>query len=335
MNKVTVIAEAGVNHNGDINLAKKLIDVASSCGADFIKFQTFRTESLAIPKTLKANYQIMNTNDDDLNQNDMLKKLELSEEDHEVLIKYCKDKDINFLSTAFDIDSLDFLINKGIKIIKVPSGNLTDYPYLKFIASKKLPVILSTGMATMEEIKNSLNVLLSYGMNKNLIKILHCTTSYPADFKDINLNAMLSIKKEFDVDIGYSDHSIGIEVSIAAVAMGARVIEKHFTLNKDDIGPDHAASLEPEELKNMIGGIRNIQDALGDGEKKPTNIEIQNMEAARKSIVTKTEIKRGDVFSEENLTTKRPGTGISPMLWDKYIGKKSMKDYKKDTLLKE
>ena len=335
MNRVTVIAEAGVNHNGNIDLAKKLVDAAANCGADYIKFQTFKTEDLTIPKTLKAKYQRKNTAKNELNQNDMLQKLELSERDHDILIDHCKDRDINFLSTAFDIYSLDFLINKGIDIIKVPSGNLTDYPFLKFIASKHLPIFLSTGMANMDEINNSLNVLLNNGQKKNEIIVLHCTTSYPAEYKDINLNAMLTIQKKFDIDIGYSDHSLGTEVSIAAVAMGAKVIEKHLTLNKNDIGPDHAASLEPAELKKMICSIRNIEYALGDGEKKPTDIEIQNIGAARKSIVASIEIKRGDTFSEKNLTTKRPGTGISPMLWEKYVGKKSKKDYKKDSLIEE
>ena len=330
---IKIIAEAGVNHNGSLEMAKNLIDVAADCGADFVKFQTFNTENLILKKTEKANYQKKLTRKNE-SQFEMLKKLEISEEDHIELIKHSKKRKINFLSTAFDIESVLLLSKLKIPIFKIPSGEITNLPYLRCIGNQKKPVILSTGMSTLKEVKNALEVLAESGLKKNKITVLHCTTEYPTPIKDVNLSAMLNIKKELGVEVGYSDHTLGIEVPIAAVALGAIVIEKHFTLDKNLPGPDHIASLEKDELKSMIKSIRNIELALGQKVKKPSFSELKNITHIRKSLVAKSNIKKGDVFSTNNLTTKRPGSGISPMEWDNYIGKKADNDYLKDELIK-
>ncbi len=329
-NKSTIIiAEAGVNHNGSIELAKKLIDIAAEAGADFVKFQTFKAETLVTQTADKAEYQkgITNTGE---SQFEMIKKLELDRKTHEELIDYCKQIDIQFLSTAFDNDSIDLLDELNIPLFKIPSGEITNLPYLRHIGKMGKPIIMSTGMSTLDEVYNALNILIESGAEKEQITILHCNTEYPTPMEDVNLKAMLTIKDELGVKIGYSDHTLGIEVPIAAVAMGATVIEKHFTLGRNMPGPDHAASLEPNELREMVTIIRNIEKAMGDGIKKPSPSEIKNIPIARKSIVAKKPIKKDQLFSEENLTVKRPGTGISPMEWDAVIGKKSNKNYQFD-----
>jgi len=330
---VFIIAEAGVNHNGDIDLAKNLIDVASEAGADAIKFQTFKAEKLVSKNTQKAKYQKENMQGKGDSQFEMLKKLELDENTHEELIAYCKTKNIMFLSTPFDLDSVDMLYNLGIKIFKIPSGEITNLPYLRKIGRLQEKIIISTGMSNMSEIKDALGVLIKAGTQKENITVLHANTMYPTPMQDVNLNAMLSISKELDIAYGYSDHTLGIEVDIAAVAMGASVIEKHFTLDKNMDGPDHKASLEPDELRAMIQSIRNIELALGSSIKKMSKSESVNIEVARKSIVASCEIKKGEIFSEKNLTTKRPAKGISPMKWDDIIGSVATKDYKKDEML--
>ena len=328
--KVIIIAEAGVNHNGSIELAKKLIDVAASAGADFVKFQTFHADKLVSKVAKKAAYQDKNINDGDDSQYKMLKKLELSDSMHDELFAYASQKGIQFLSTGFDEDSIDYLDQLGVPFFKIPSGEITNKPYLQHIARKGKPVVMSTGMADLNEIKEALDVLTNEGLNLNQITVLHCTTEYPAPINEVNLKAMTTIADEFNVKVGYSDHTEGIEISLAAVAIGAIVIEKHFTLDKNMEGPDHKASLEPNELKKMVDGIRNIELAMGNGLKSPSPSEIKNKEAARKSIVTIKTIKSGELFSSENLTVKRPGNGLSPMLWDKVIGMVSKKDYKPD-----
>jgi N,N'-diacetyllegionaminate synthase len=329
---VIIIAEAGVNHNGSIELAKKLIDVAAEAGADFVKFQTFKAGTLVTQTADKAEYQkeITNTNE---SQFEMIKKLELDRKTHEELIDHCKQIDIQFLSTAFDHDSIDLLDELNIPIFKIPSGEITNLPYLRHIGKMGKPIIMSTGMSKLDEVHNALNILIESGADKEQITILHCNTEYPTPMKDVNLKAMLTIKDELGVNIGYSDHTLGIEVPIAAVAMGATVIEKHFTLDRNMPGPDHAASLEPEELKAMVTAIHNIEKAMGGGEKKPSSSETKNIAVARKSIVAKTSIKKGELFTEENLTVKRPGTGISPMGWDTVIGKAASSDYEMDDLI--
>jgi N,N'-diacetyllegionaminate synthase len=329
--KVIIIAEAGVNHNGDIDLAKQLIDVAASAGADYVKFQTFKADKLVQKKATKAAYQIANTGNND-SQFEMLKKLELSEEDHQVLIDYCRQKNIQFLSTAFDLDSIDFLKDK-IGLYKIPSGEITNLPYLQKVAGLKLPIILSTGMATMQEVKDTVEVLTQHGGDKNTITVLHCNTEYPTPMQDVNLLAMQSIQKELNVSVGYSDHTLGIEVAIAAVALGATIIEKHFTIDRNSEGPDHKASLEPEELKAMVKAIRNIEQALGNGIKTPSPSEQKNIAIARKSIVAGSFINTGDIFTKENLTVKRPGNGISPMQWNNVLGKKANKNFEPDDLI--
>jgi len=334
-NHTVIIAEAGVNHNGDINLAKKLIDAAAEAGADYVKFQTFKTELLVSKNAKKADYQIKNQKNKNNSQFDMLKKLELAEETHYKLIDYCKQKNIKFLSTAFDFQSIDFLADLGIDFFKIPSGELTNYPYLKKIAKKKLPVVISTGMANLQEISDALKVFNScefYKNNKN-ITILHCSSEYPTPMNVVNLSAMNTIGQKFNVEIGYSDHTLGIEIPIAAVAMGAKVIEKHFTLDNNLPGPDHKASLEPIELKNMVTAIRNIEKALGNGEKEPNNLELKNKPLVRKSIIAKKNINKGDILTEENITTKRPGTGLSPFFWDKVIGTSAIKNFNIDDFI--
>lgn len=330
MNRVLIIAEAGVNHNGNIDIAYKLIDEAKKSGADIIKFQTFKTESVISKFAEKAKYQKNTTNSHE-SQFEMVKKLELDFEEFLKLKEYCNKMDIEFLSTPFDFGSIDFLNNLGISFWKIPSGEITNLPYLEKIGETKKSVIMSTGMANMNEIEKAIDVLKSKGTDD--ISILHCNTEYPTPFEDVNLKAMNSIKERFNCKVGYSDHTKGIEVPIAAVAMGAKVIEKHFTLDRNMEGPDHRASLEPDELKKMVDSIRNIEKALGDGIKEPSKSEIKNIEIARKSIVALKNIKKGDVFTEENITTKRPGSGISPMKWYEVLGKKATKDFYEDELI--
>ncbi|WP_139453557.1 N-acetylneuraminate synthase [Campylobacter armoricus] len=334
MQKTIIIAEAGVNHNGDINIAKKLIEVASEAGADYVKFQSFIAGDCVSKNAKKAEYQLQTT-DENQNQLDMIKKLELSKQDHEILIKHCKKCNINFLSTAFDLESIDLLVELGVEIFKIPSGEITNLPYLKKIASLNKNIILSTGMATLGEIEKTLEILIQNGTQRDKIIILHCNTEYPTPFEDVNLKAMLTLKNAFHLPIGYSDHTLGITIPIAAVAMGACVIEKHFTLDKTMQGPDHQASLEPDELKAMIRSIRELEQALGDGIKKPSQSESKNKIIARKSLVAKKVIKKGEYFSEENLTTKRPGNGICAMKYDKYLGKIASRDYVEDELIDE
>lgn len=332
MNRTVIIAEAGVNHNGDIGTAKKLIDAASDARADFVKFQTFKASKLVTKTASKAAYQKENTGNND-GQFNMLKKLELSEADHTELINYCNQKNIKFLSTAFDAESIDLLKRLGITIGKIPSGEITNLPYLRLMAKSFPEIILSTGMADAQEIEAALNVLINSGASKDIITVLHCNTEYPTPMHDVNLLAMPAIQKKFDIKVGYSDHTLGIEVPVAAVALGATIIEKHFTLDRKMEGPDHAASLEPGELNAMVDAIRNIEQALGNSEKQPSASEIKNKPVARKSIVAAGKIKTGEIFSEKNITVKRPGTGISPMLWDEVIGKKAMRDFDEDELI--
>ncbi|MFW2352988.1 N-acetylneuraminate synthase [Aliarcobacter butzleri] len=330
--KVFIIAEAGVNHNGSIDLAKKLIDVASESGADAVKFQTFKAENLVSKNAQKADYQ-KQTTDKNESQFDMIKKLELDVDTHKELMAYCKSKNIMFLSTPFDHDSIDLLSDLGLEIFKIPSGEITNLPYLRHIGRLNKKVILSTGMADNGEIEDALDVLIVSGTKKENITVLHANTMYPTPMEDVNLKAMITIGNTFDIAFGYSDHTLGIEVDIAAVAMGACCIEKHFTLDKTMEGPDHKASLEPDELKVMVKAIRNIELALGSCVKKPSKSEIPNMKIARKSIVAKMDIKKGELLSENNLTIKRPGNGINPMRWDEIVGSIATKDYKEDELI--
>lgn len=325
---IYIIAEAGVNHNGDITIAKKLVDEAKKAGADAIKFQTFQTEDLVSEKAKKAEYQKINTKSEE-NQKDMLKKLELSKEEFRELFEYCKEKDIIFLSTPFDVGSIEFLESLGVLLFKIPSGEIDNLPYLRRMSQCKKPIILSTGMSNYEEIENALNILKKE-IRKEDIVILQCTTDYPAKPEDINLRVMEEMKKRFSMEVGLSDHSEGIEISLAAVALGARVIEKHFTLSKDMEGPDHKASLTPTEFKSLVIGIRKIEMALGNGIKTSTKMEEKNKQLVRKSIVAKCRIKKGELFTENNITTKRPGDGISPMEWDDIIGSVASKSYEKD-----
>lgn len=330
MGKVFIIAEAGVNHNGSVELAKKLIDAAAAAGADAVKFQTFKAENLVCKNAKKADYQL-DTTDGVESQYDMLKKLELTSETHRELNKYCDKKNIMFLSTAFDIASAKFLCEIGLEIFKIPSGEITNYPLLKTIGQFRKKVIMSTGMSELYEIENAIEVLREQGTKD--ISLLHCNTQYPTPMEDVNLRAMLQLKNTFQVPVGYSDHTLGIAVPIAAVALGATVIEKHFTLDKNMEGPDHKASLSPDELIKMVESIRNIEVALGDGEKKVSDSEKENLYVARKSIVAATHINRGDIFTEDNITAKRPGNGISPMRWNEVIGQKAVRDFKADELI--
>lgn len=332
--KVIIIAEAGVNHNGDISKAYKLIDAAVVAGVDYVKFQTFKAENLVSKNAKKAEYQIQNTQNESDSQLDMLKKLELSHAQHEELINYCREKNIKFFSTAFDLVSLEYLSEIGLKLVKIPSGEITNLPYLKRAALLFDEVIISTGMSMMHEIRDALAVFVNSGIAKDKISILHCNTEYPTPMTDVNLKAMISIGEEFGVKIGYSDHTLGIEVPIAAVALGASVIEKHFTLDKNLPGPDHAASLNPDELVAMCKAIRNIEAALsGNGIKEPSESETKNIAIARKSIVAKTAIKQGSILTEENITTKRPGNGISAMKWDEILGTVASRDFNEDDLI--
>ena len=330
MEKTIIIAEAGVNHNGSIDIAKRLIDVAAVAGVDYVKFQTFKTENLVTRYAKQAEYQEKNTTAEDNSQFNMLKKLELTYEQHYELVAHCKSRGVKFLSTAFDSDSIELLSSLNLGIWKIPSGEITNYPYLKQIAQKCQPVILSTGMCTIDDISDAISVLTQNGLEKTQITVLHCNTQYPTPMKDVNLMAMLQIKDIFKVKTGYSDHTPGIEIPMAAVTLGACVIEKHFTMDKSMKGPDHKASLCPNELKEMVKAIRNIEIALGDGKKRISKSEYKNITIARKSIVASTNIKKGEVFSENNITTKRPGDGISPMKWNNIIGTVAIRDFEEN-----
>jgi len=327
---VYIIAEAGVNHNGNLQLALKMADAAKNAGADCIKFQTFISEKMVSKCAAKAEYQKQQMKENE-SQLDMLKKLELSFDEFIELNSYCKDIGIEFLSTAFDFDSIDFLDSIEMKRWKIPSGDITNLPYLIKIAKLGKPVILSTGMSTMADIKAALLVLKENGLGE--ITVLHCTSEYPTPFEDVNLNAMKTIQSEFCVPVGYSDHTRGIEIAIAAAAMGATVLEKHFTLDRNMEGPDHKASLEPDELKVMVTSVRNVEKALGNGTKIPAESEKKNMTIARKSIIAERDIKKGELFTEENLTIKRPGNGISPMRWFDVLGQKASRDFQEDELI--
>lgn len=335
MNKTFIIAEAGVNHNGSLEMAFQLIDVAVAAGVDAVKFQTFKAEKVIAVHALKASYQKETTGSDE-SQLEMVKKLELDEKAHTMLNQHCQDKGIQFLSTPFDLESIDLLNRLGLEIFKIPSGEITNLPYLRKLGALKKRLIMSTGMADLGEIEDALDVLTESGTPLGNITVLHCNTEYPTPFEDVNLKAMLTIRNAFPgIAVGYSDHTNGIEVPIAAVAMGASVIEKHFTLDRDLPGPDHRASLEPSELSAMISGIRNIEKALGTGSKKPSPSELKNKPIVRKSIVAVFPIKQGETFSEMNITVKRPGTGITPMRWDEIIGRKAGRDYKTDEIINE
>lgn len=329
---VLIIAEAGVNHNGDLKLARQLIDVAVDAGADLVKFQTFSANRLVTTYAAKAEYQTKTT-DAAESQHEMIRRLELNREMHDLLIEHCKSRGIGFFSTGFDIASIDLLASLGLNCFKIPSGEITNLPYLRHVGRFGKPVILSSGMATMGEIESALEVLTSAGVRREQITVLHCNTEYPTPMKDVNLRAMIAIREAFGVSVGYSDHTAGIEVSIAAVALGATVIEKHFTLDRGLPGPDHKASLEPLELKSMVASIRNIEAALGDGIKRPSGSELKNRPIARKSLVAVVPIHKGEIFSDANVTAKRPGTGLSPMLWDSVIGRKASRDFAVDELL--
>jgi N-acetylneuraminate synthase len=332
MKRTIIIAEAGVNHNGILDNAKRLIDIAVDAGADYVKFQTFKAEKVASSKAVKAAYQIK-TSAETESQLEMLQRLELDDEAHRVLINYCKERGIQFLSTPFDLDSIDLLKELGINIGKIPSGEITNLPYLHKMAQSFEQLILSTGMSNMKEIGAALDIFKKAGAKMNKVTVLHCNTGYPTPMKDVNLKAMLTIGDAFNVNVGYSDHTLGIEVPIAAVALGACVIEKHFTIDKQMDGPDHMASLDPKELNEMIKAIRNIENAMGNGVKDPSESEIKNKAIARKSIVAKRRIEKGESFSDENLTMKRPGTGISPMQWNDIIGKIAKRRFDKDDLI--
>jgi N-acetylneuraminate synthase len=329
---VVIIAEAGVNHNGDIQRALELVDAAADARADFVKFQTFRASRLVTADAAKAAYQIAATGAAE-SQRDMLTRLELSDTDHETLVARCAARGIGFLSTGFDEESIDLLVSLGVPYLKVPSGEITNLPYLRHIAAKQLPVLLSSGMATLGDIEAALGVLIAGGIAKDAITVLHCTSQYPAPLAEVNLRAMCTIRDAFQVNVGYSDHTLGIEVSLAATALGATVIEKHFTLDRTLPGPDHAASLEPDELTAMVSGIRAVTMALGDGIKTPTASEQQTRVAARRSIVAARPIRAGEILSAENVTAKRPASGVSPMRWDDVIGRVARRDFATDEMI--
>ena len=328
-NRTLIIAEAGVNHNGDIKLAKQLIDVAADSGADYVKFQTFSADRIVAKSANKAEYQ-KQSSDSSESQFEMLKRLELSVEMHLELIEHCEHRSIKFLSTGFDIQSVDLLVGLGLSLIKIPSGEITNLPFLRYIGSLGLPVILSSGMSTMKEIADALLILEQTGLPRAQITVLHCTTEYPTPMDEVNLRAMNSIRNTLGVAVGYSDHTLGIEVSIAAVALGASIIEKHFTIDRSLPGPDHKASLEPIELGAMMKAIRNVEVALGSDVKEPTIGEIKNMRIARKSILAGRKIEEGDILSASNLVIKRPGDGVSPMQWDRLIGQIACREYLPD-----
>lgn len=331
MGKVFIIAEAGDNHNGKLELALKLVDKAIEAGADCVKFQTFITEEVVSVYAEKAEYQKKSTEKQET-QYEMIKKLQLSFDDFRSIQEYCKKKGILFLSTPFDLPSIDFLQEIDMPFWKIPSGEITNLPYLIKIAQTHKPVVLSTGMASIEEIHKALKILRNYGAGKMIL--LHCNTEYPTPYEDVNLNAMAAMEREFGLEVGYSDHSLGVEVPIAAAAMGAVIIEKHFTLDKSMEGPDHKASLNPEELKHMVASIRKVEMSMGDGIKQPSKSEEKNILIARKSIVARIPIKKGELFTENNLAVKRPGNGISPMKWFDIIGTVADTNYERDELIK-
>ncbi len=330
--RTLVIAEAGVNHNGDIALARQLIDAAARVGADLVKFQTFSADRIVTRTAEKADYQAQTT-DKQESQHEMLRRLELSEDAHKELMAHCAARNIGFFSTAFDIESVDLLDRLGQDCFKIPSGELTNLPYLRRIGRTGKPVFLSTGMATLGEVESAIDALEQAGTPRNDISVMHCTTQYPTPMEEVNLRAMQSMHRAFGLAVGYSDHTPGIEVSIAAVAMGASIIEKHFTLDRTLPGPDHKASLEPEELAALVTAIRNIETALGDGIKRLAPSEARNRPVMRKSLVARQVIAAGETFSTENMTAKRPGTGISPMRWDEVVGRKAPRDFAQDELI--
>ena len=330
--KTLIIAEAGVNHNGDMTIARKLIDVAAEAGADIAKFQTFKAERIVTRTAAKAKYQAQTTGREESHY-EMLRRLELTEDMLRELKSHCMARNIGFLSTAFDIESVDLLNRLGQDRFKIPSGEITNLPYLRKIGGYGKQVILSTGMASLGDIEAAIDALEISGTNRENITLLQCTTEYPSPMAEVNLSAILSLRNAFGVDVGYSDHTRGIEVAIAAVALGAKVIEKHFTVDRNLPGPDHKASLEPEELKAMVAAIRNIERAMGDGVKRLTPSEAGNRVVARKSLVARHGIRKGDVFTAENITAKRPGTGISPMQWDMVIGRLAPRDFSEDELI--
>lgn len=333
MKHVIIIAEAGVNHNGSIDLAKQLNIEAKRSGADFVKYQTSEKPETVISKYAKmAEYQKKNIGQEE-SQLDMVKKLKLSFSDFDEIKAHADGIGIKFLSTPFDLKSVDFLANMGVEYMKVPSGEITNLPYLRKIAKLGIPVIMSTGMCTLGEVESALNVLEQNGLTDDKISLLHCNTEYPTPYIDVNLKAMVTMKDCFGIRVGYSDHTRGIEIPIAAVAMGAEIIEKHFTIDRNLPGPDHVASLEPQELKAMVDAIRNIEQAIGDGRKKVSDSERKNIEIARRSIVAAKDIRKGEMFTEQNLTAKRPGNGVSPMLWDRVIGQKAIRDFGEDELI--
>lgn len=333
MKRTIIIAEAGVNHNGSMAMARQLIDAAKKCGVDYVKFQTTKSPEAITSKFARmADYQKKNLNEDG-SQLEMLRKILLRMDDFAELNRYCRDIGIKFMSTPFDLDSVDFLAGFDMDYMKVPSGEVTNLPYLRKIAKLNIPVIMSTGMCSLGEIESAMDILTKNGLNESDISLLHCNTEYPTPFCDVNLKAMLTLKQCFGVRVGYSDHTRGIEVPIAAVAMGAEIIEKHFTLDKTLPGPDHIASLEPTELETMVNSIRNIDQAIGNGIKQVTNSERNNIKIARKSIIAAKDIMAGEVFTEENLTVKRPGNGISPMHWDDVIGRIAKRDFVEDELI--
>jgi N,N'-diacetyllegionaminate synthase len=332
--RTMIIAEAGVNHNGDLDTAKSLIEVAAKSGADYVKFQTFSANQLVTKKARKARYQIQGSISDD-SQFEMLRRLELNELMHRELIEESRVQGIGFMSTAFDIESANMLLSFGQDIFKIPSGEITNLPYLRHIGGFRKRVILSTGMSTLQEVLDALKILNIAGTSNSQVTVLHCTSAYPAPVADVNLLAMQTIKEALNIEVGYSDHTLGFEVAIAAVALGATVIEKHFTLDRNLPGPDHKVSLEPDELNYMVAKIRNIEKALGDGVKRPMQSELENIDLVRRSIVAKCSINQGETFSELNLAVKRPGTGESPMTWDRIVGMKASKDYIADEFIDE
>lgn len=330
MSRIYIIAEAGVNHNGSLEIAKKMVDAVREAGADAIKFQTFKAENIVTKNASRAEYQVKNTGED-ASQYSMLKKLELSYDDFLELKAYCDVSGIEFLSTPFDLESIAFLQELGIRFLKIPSGEITNFPYLRKIGQTCMPVIMSTGMSTLEEVGDAIGVLREYGSSD--ISLLHCTTEYPAPLDSVNLKAMQTMAEAFNLPVGYSDHTSGIAVSVAAVAMGAVIIEKHFTLDRNMEGPDHKASLEPDELKAMVQSIRDVEMAMGTGEKGLSYSELKNVSVVRKSIVAKRAIRKGMLFSEDNLSVKRPGTGVNPMQWNKVIGLCAKRDYEEDEMI--
>ncbi|EGF29400.1 N-acetylneuraminate synthase [Rhodopirellula baltica] len=332
MTAVTIIAEAGVNHNGDMNLARQLIDVAAAAGVDYVKFQTFKANKLVTKSAAKADYQTQAIGADE-SQFEMIHRLELSHQDHNALIEHCQNAGVKFFSTAFDHESIQMLDDFALDFFKIPSGEITNVPYLRRIGQLNHPVILSTGMSTLAEVENAIEVLEAAGTPRKRLTVLHCNTQYPTPMEDVNLRAMETMRDAFKVNIGYSDHTRGIEIPIAAVAIGATVIEKHFTLDRTMPGPDHAASLEPDELKTMVASIRNIELAMGNGLKRPSASELPNREIARKSIVASREIRQGETLTKDNLAVKRPGTGVSPLHWDATIGRLAKRDFGEDELI--